>query len=232
MNMIKKFFILALLVVPNFLVAQKVTVTKDSERVKGSNINGYATEVTGTIEEVNNAYTKYLKTFGKIKSSGNQMQLSEAEISFTKYSSPLYATTRSKGEKILVWLGLNPSEWATPEQAEQALKDLEKVVYDFGVKFYRDKIQADIDESLRAQQAAEKQTARLQNDNKNLNSRLEFNQKEKLRLEKMLAENKLEYENLIASIAKNKKDQDSVSIATDQIKKMVETHKERQRKVN
>lgn len=160
------------------------------------------------------------------------MKLSEAEISFTKYSSPLYATTRSNGEKITVWLGLNPAEWATPEQAEQAMKDLEKVVYDFGVKFYRDKIQGDIDESVRAQQTAEKQTLRLQNENKNLNSRLEFNQKEKLRLEKALTENKLEYETLVTSIAKNKKDQDSVALATDQIKKMVEAHKERQRKVN
>jgi hypothetical protein len=51
-------------------------------------------------------------------------------------------------------------------------------------------------------------------------------------LEKSLAENKLEYEALVSAIAKNKKDQDSVLVATDQIKKMVETHKERQRKVN
>jgi len=132
----------------------------------------------------------------------------------------------------MVWVGLNASEWPTPEQAEQALKDLEKVVYDFGVKFYRDKVQVDIDESVRAQQAAEKQTLRLQNESKNLNSRLEFNQKEKLRLEKALAENKLEYETLLSTIARNKKAQDSVALATDQIKKMVEIHKERQRKVN
>jgi hypothetical protein len=232
MNPAKKFCLVALMTVATASVAQKVTVTKDSERVKGNEIGGYATQLTGTIEEVTSAYTKYLKTFGKIKSSGNQIQLSAAEVSFTQYTAPLYATTQSKGEKIEVWLGLNPTEWPTPEQAEATTKDLEKVIYDFGVKFYRDKIQADIDESVRAQQAAEKQTLRLQNENKNLNSRLEFNQKEKIRLEKLLAENKLEYETLISSIAKNKKDQDSVSVATDQIKKMVETHKERQRKVN
>ena len=232
MNTLKKFLLLTVLVYPVMLQAQKVNVVKDKERVKGSNIDGYATELAGTLEEVSASYTKYLKTFGKIKSSGSQMKLSEAEISFTKYSSPLYATTRSNGEKITVWLGLNPAEWATPEQAEQAMKDLEKVVYDFGVKFYRDKIQSDIDESVRAQKTAEKQTLRLQNENKNLNSRLEFNQKEKLRLEKALTENKLEYETLVTSIAKNKKDQDSVALATDQIKKMVEAHKERQRKVN
>jgi len=232
MNLVKMFGIIALLIIPTANFAQKVTVTKSSERVKGNEISGYSTQLTGTLEEVSAAYSKYLKTLGKVKASGSQIQLSAAEISFTKYAAPLYATTQSKGEKIVVWLGLNPAEWPTPEQADAAMKDLEKVVYDFGVKFYRDRIQADIDESVRAQQAAEKQTLRLQNENKNLNSRLDFNQKEKIRLEKLLAENKLEYETLITAIAKNKKDQDSVAIATDQIKKMVETHKQRQSKVN
>lgn len=232
MNPVKKFCLIALLILPAMSFAQKVTVNKASERVKGKEIGGYTTQLTGTIEEVSSACNKYLKTFGKVKSSGSQAQLSAAEVSFTKYTSPVYATTLKQGEKISVWLGLNPSEWPTPEQAEAAMKDLEKVVYDFGVKFYRDKIQVDIDESVRAQQAAEKQTLRLQNENKNLNSRLDFNQKEKLRLEKLLAENKTEYETLLASIAKNKKDQDSVAIATDQIKKMVDIHKDRQSKVN
>lgn len=232
MNPGKKFCLISLLIISTTAFAQKITVSKASDRVKGNEIGGYSTQLTGTIEEVSSAYSKYLKTFGKIKASGSQIQLSAAEISFTKYTAPLYATTQSKGDKILVWLGLDPSEWPAADQAETAMKDLEKVVYDFGVKFYRDKIQVDIDESVRAQQAAEKQTLRLQNENKNLNSRLDFNQKEKLRLEKLLAENKLEYETLISSIAKNKKDQDSVSVATDQIKKMVEAHKQRQNKVN
>jgi hypothetical protein len=232
MKPLKKFCALLLMTLPAVVLAQKVTVSKDTERVKGGDMNGYATELAGTIEDVSASYTKYLKTFGKIKSSGNQIQLSEAEISFNKYSTPIYATTRSKGEKIIVWLGLNASEWPTPEQANQALKDLEKVVYDFGVKYYRDRVQLDIDESTRAQQAAEKQTQRLQNESKNLGTRLEFNAKEKLRLEKALADNKLEFETLTSSVARNKKEQDSVTLATEQIKKRVETHKDRQRKVN
>ncbi|HEU5289058.1 MAG TPA: hypothetical protein VFU05_00350 [Cyclobacteriaceae bacterium] len=232
MNPVKKFGLIIMMIIPIINFAQKVTVSKTSERVKGNDIEGYSTQLSGTIEEVTSAYSKYLKTFGKIKALGSQTQLSAAEVSFTKYMAPLYATTQRKGDKILVWLGLNPGEWPSPEQAESAMKDLEKVVYDFAIKYYRDDIQVDIDESVRAQQAAEKQTLRLQNENKNLNSRLDFNQKEKLRLEKLQAENKLEYETLIAAIAKNKKDQDSVAIATEQIKKMVETHKQRQSKVN
>lgn len=232
MNTIKKFCTLTLIILSVASYAQKVSVNKDKQRIKGTNIDGYAAELTGTIEQVSSSYTKYLKTFGKIKTSGNQMQLSEAEISFTKYGSPLYATVHSKGEKTTVWLGLNASEWPAPEQAEQALKDLEKVVYDFGVKFYRDQVQLDIDESERALQAAEKQTQKLQVENKNLTSDLEFNQKEKARLEKVLAENKVQYDALIANIARNKKDQDSMALVADQVKKMVEVHKERQRKVN
>jgi len=231
MNTFKKFCVIILILIPGTSFAQKVTVTRDTE-AKGNNIEGYTIEITGTVEEVMASYTKYLKTFGKIKTSGNQQQVLEAKINSNICSAPLYGTTLSKGEKTSVGLGLKASEWPTPTQAEKVLQDLEKVIYDFGVKFYRDKVQVDIDESVRAQQAAEKQTIRLQNENKTLNSRLDFNQKEKLRLEKLLADNKLEYETLLSAIAKNKKDQDSVSVATDQIKKMVEIHKERQRKVN
>src|SRR5688572_27935500 len=231
MNTVKKFCVIVLITIPATSFAQKVTVSKDKQ-AKGNNIDGYTIELAGTVEEVMTSYTKYLKAFGKIKSSGNTQQILEATINSNACSAPLYATTLSKGEKTSVALGLKASEWPTPALAEQVSKDLEKVLYDFGVKFYRDKVQVDIDESVRAQQAAEKQTLRLQNENKNLVSRLDFNQREKLRLEKLLAENKLEYETLVSSIAKNKKDQDSVLIATDQIKKMVEIHKERQRKVN
>jgi hypothetical protein len=110
--------------------------------------------------------------------------------------------------------------------------ELEKLLYNFGVKFYKDKIQGDVDESIRAQTAAEKQQQRLALENKNLASRLEMNAKEKIRLEKALANNRQDSVKLVTALAKNKVSQDSVSVATEQIKKMVEAHKERQRKVN
>lgn len=211
-------------------MAQKVTVSKESERIKGKSTEGYATELTGTLEEVSASFTKYMKTFGKMKVFNAPTQVTEAEINSVKYTVPIHISTRSKGEKVFVWIGLDHA--ADSAQMKSSKKDFEKVVYDFGVKFYRDKVQVDIDESVRAQQTAEKQTLRLQTENKSLNSRLEFNQKEKIRLEKALVDNKLEYETLLLNIQKNKKSQDSVAIATDQIKKMVDLHKERQKKVN
>jgi hypothetical protein len=100
------------------------------------------------------------------------------------------------------------------------------------LKFYKDKIQADVDEALRAQNAAEKQQQRLTLEAKNLVSRQEMNAKDRIRLEKALVANKLDSAKFVTTIAKNKSSQDSLGIATEQIKKMVEAHKERQRKVN
>ncbi len=230
MHVTKKFCLYLVLVVLSLpTLAQKVSVSKENEKIKGKSTEGYSTELSGTLEEVNAAYSKYLKSFGKIKLFTMPIQLTEAVIGSVKYSSPIHALTRGKGQKVWVWMGLDP---AADSSQRSHIKDFEKVVYDFGVKFYKDKIQLDIDESLRAQQTAEKQTLRLQNENKSLNARLEFNQKEKIRLEKALADNKLEYETLLLNLDKNKKSQDSVLVATDQIKKMVDTHKERQKKVN
>lgn len=225
----KKFFALGILMLGSVLLyGQKVTVTKNAERINGKNCDGYTTELTGSLEEVNTSLTKYLKTLGKVKVTGNQFQVTEAQINLTKYAAPVFATSKAKGEKVVVWIGA--------EKAVDSLKDinseLEKVTYNFGVKFYKDKIQADIDESLRAQNAAEKQQQRLTLEGKNTASRLEMNQKENLRLKKALVDNTLDSAKYVAAIAKNKKSLDSLAVATEQIKKMVETHKERQRKVN
>lgn len=228
MNTIKKFFALALCMLAGvFTYAQTVTVTKSSERIKGSAVNGYATELTGTLEEVTASFSKYLKTLGKVKATGSQFQVSEVQINLTPYTALLHAFTKSKGNTVLIWMGAEESD-----SAKSMVSVLEKQLHNFGVKFYQNKIQGDVDESLRAQAATEKQQQKLVLLGKNLASRLEMNEKEKLRLEKSIADNKLAHDKLLLAIEQNKKSQDSIAVATEQIKKMVETHKERQKKVN
>jgi hypothetical protein len=225
----KKFWVLVIFVLTcGAAQAQSISVKKDKEQIKGSSLNGYSIDLNGTSEEVSSSFTKYIKTFAKIKLLSSPMQLSDVQAGGTTYASPFYAT--ASGKKA--WIGLNEKEWPSAEEADKALASLEKVMYDFGVKFYRDKVQVDIDEAVRAQLAAEKQQQRLVSEDKDLKAQLDFNQKEKIRLEKALADNKLQYETLLKNIDKNKKSQDSVAIATDQIKKMVEVHKERQKKIN
>ncbi len=227
----KMFFAaLVLLLIAAHAPAQTVKVKKDNSSVKGESMEGFSVDLEATSADVNAALSRFLKTLGKTK-QGEFFTVNEPNINGNTYAHPLYATAKQSGQTTSAWVGFNPSEHSK-EEAERLMKDLESVVKEFGVKFYRDRIQAQIDESEKAKQAVEKQQQRLVNENKSLNNKLETNQKQKINLEKAIEENKNEHTSLLQRIEENKKAQDSVAVAAEQIKKVVEAHKERQRKVN
>ncbi len=232
MKSAKKFaLLLTLIFISLITLAQTVKVKKESARIKGENIEGFEIELEGAYADVNASLVKYLKAMGKVKQSGNEITINEPTLNSTNYSVPVFATTKEKGKSISAWIGIKSSEWPT-DNVDKVNAALEKQLHEFGVKFYRDKIQVQVDESVRASQAVEKQQQKLANQNKELNTKLEDNKREKIQLEKSIENNKLEFETLLKKIEKNKHDQDSITIAGDQIKKVIEMHKTRQSKVN
>ena len=228
----KKLTILLILCVTFHAYAQKVTVNKKSEKIKSESAEGYSTALEGKKEDVAAAFGRFLKNLGKIK-SGNDYQFVEGPaLGGTVYSTGIvYAQTEGNEEKTSVWLGINAAEW-TVNDITLVENQLEKLVYQFGIKFYRDKIQAQIDEGVQAANAVVRQQQRLTNQNKDLTIKLSNNAKQKIQQEKSLEANKLENLVLLQKIENNKKSQDSVRQAGEQIKKVIEMHKERQRKVN
>ncbi|PZR39723.1 MAG: hypothetical protein DI538_06335 [Azospira oryzae] len=225
--------IISLFCLSLFIVkAQTVTVNKQQERVKGENTEGYATELDASLAEVSVAWSKYLKELGKVKNNGEVMTIAEPVVGGTPYAKGIiYATATGSDKKGKVWIGLKENEWAVND-IHVVYKDLEAFVNRFGVKFYKDKIQVQIDEAQQAADAVTRQQQRLVNQDKDLAFKLAANEKEKIRLEKLLEANKLEHAALLIKIDMNKKSQDSVANAGGQIKKVGELHKERQRKVN
>lgn len=227
----KKFF---LLLVPFFITAyapaQTVKVKKEKSTVKGESMDGFSVDLQGTLSEVTKSFSAFTKTLGKIKQT-DIIVIAQPNISGFAFAHPVYGITRENGKSATAWIGFNLSV-SSKEDADKLSKELEKLMYDFGVKFYRDKIQVQIDESVRATQAVEKQQQRLVYENKSLGTKLEDNKREKIQLEKSLENNKLENQTLLKKIEQNKKAQDSVAVAAEQIRKMVEVHKQRQKKVN
>jgi hypothetical protein len=227
----KKFsFLMILLFAAGLVIGQTVKMKKDKSHVKGEHLEGFAVDLDAPLAEVNAYYLKFLKTMGKVKQSDG-ITVSEPNLNGLAYAQPLFASIKDNGTTSTAWIGINTKTWEKAD-AEKVNKELEKIMYDFGVKFYRDRIQVQVDESLRAVQAVEKQQQRLVNENKNLNAKLEDNKREKLQLEKSLEDNKREKENLLLKIEQNKKAQDSVAVAGGQVKKVVEIHRDKQRKIN
>jgi uncharacterized protein (DUF342 family) len=183
-----------------------------------------------TAEEADGAINKLMKSFGKTKQGEDYVVVAEPTINGTLYAAPVYARTKQIGNMVSAWVGIRTKEWDS--NVENLNKDLERLMYDFGVNFHKEKIQKQIDESMRALQAVERQQQRLTNQNRDLNTRVEDNKREKIQLEKSIENNKVELETLTKKLEKNKKDQDSVAISGEQIKKVIEMHRDRQKKVN
>ncbi len=228
----KKLVIFWALSMTTLCYSQKVSVDKKSEKIKGESAEGYATELEGKKDDIAAVFSRFIKDLGKVK-SGNDYQFVEGPaLGGTVYTTgAVYAKTQGNEEKASVWLGIKATEW-TVNDITLVEKQLEKLVYQFGVKFYRDKIQAQINEGQQASDAVLRQQQRLTNQNKELNIKLGNNAQEKIQLDKAVEANKLENLVLLQKIENNKLAQDSVKLAGEQIKKVIEAHKERQRKVN
>jgi hypothetical protein len=229
----KRFFVLATLVVFSSTVfAQKVIVSKRSERVKNESAEGYSADLDAKADDVRTSLGRFMKEAGKTKNTGDIITVNEPVINGTVYMKGiLYATVAGSDVKTRVWIGLLPGEWNSTE-VETVNKDIEQLVYRFGIKYYRDVIQKQIDEAQQASDAVAKQAQRLTNEGKSLNNKLGNNDEEKVRLEKALEANKLEDLVLKQKIINNKKSQDSIAQAGVTIRQVIESHKDRQGKVN
>ncbi|GAB1446521.1 MAG: hypothetical protein KF860_02110 [Cyclobacteriaceae bacterium] len=213
-------------------LGQKVTTEKQAQKINGEESDGFSTALEGKKETVIISWNKFLKDFGKLKQGARFTSISEPALGGTVYKTGvIYADIKEKGENVEVWLGIKEGEWQVND-IDIVKKDLENEVYQFGIKYYKDKIQAQIDEAQRAFDATTRQSQRLVNQNKDFFIQLANNEQDKVKLEERLKANALEHAVLLQKLENNKLAQDSVVQASEQIKKVIELHKERQRKVN
>jgi len=232
MRAMNKFFLLLLFSLSfNIVQSQTVTVNKQNEKVKNETIEVFVTSLDGKKEDIQSAWVRFLKDIGKLKQAGT-MTVTEPVINGTPFSSGIIYAGSTEGDKsTTVWMGINPAEW-DEKDIKYANRELQKMLYQFGVKFYRDQVQKQIDETQQALDAVEKQQQRMLNQNKDLTLKLSNSDQERIQLEKSLEANKFENAVLKVKLDNNKKAQDSLVNVGAQIKKVMETHKERQRKIN
>ncbi len=231
--MIKFRFLFALILLAGSSVAQTVKVKTQPQRVKGENVDGFAVDLEGKRTDVAASLTKFLKEIGKAKFlSSDPLVITDPVFNGTVYpKGSIYAFTNESGNVVTAWLGIKTTEWETKD-ANFINKQLERMANDFGVRFYREKMQAQIDETDQAGLAVEKQALRFMNQGKDLATKLTNNGLEKIRLEKALETNKFESEVLKVKVDNNKKAQDSIANVAVQINKVKQSQLEKLRKIN
>ena len=213
---------------------QSISVNKQKEEVKNESIDVYAITLEGKKEDIAASWNKYLKEIGKMKLMvTNPMSISEPIMNGKTYTGKVFYADLKKNNETssTAWAGIKPSEWDEAD-VEDVNRGLEKLVYQFGVVYQRQRVQVQIDESQEALDAVEKQKQRMLNQNKDLTLKLSNNEQEKVQLEKALETNKLENAALKIKLDNNVKAQDSLANVSVQIKKVMDSHKEKQKKIN
>lgn len=228
----KSIIVLLLFIFTLNVFSQKIEVQNESRNIRESKAEGYWAMLTGSVEVVRPALLKFLKEFGKQKQNLGYVTVLNPVLGGNTYDKKaIYAISEGDVSSSKIWIGLIDSEW--PENDTDILKDrIRAITYQFAVKFYRDQVQLEINETQQAADATDRKIERLISENKDLNAKLLSNEQEKLKLEKALELNKAGHELLLQKISANKKAQDSVANAGLQIKKVLEGQKERQGKIN
>ncbi len=226
----KKVLTLCLLFIGPLVCAQTVVVTKADQRIKGDKAFGYASTLEASKTEVNASLLKYMKAFGKAKQQDDLIVVAETTLNGQTYTKPLYAKVSGDGSTAKAWIGVSLKEWS-PDSANITTQ-LEGLTKTFGVNFYRDKIQGQIDEAQQALDAVEKQQQRAGNEHKNLQQKISNNQNEHAQLLKALQSNRTDSVALFLKLGENMKTKDSLVMVSEKVKKALEFQKERQKKVN
>jgi len=213
--------------------SQSANVKSQQQRVKGDNVDGFAIELEGQKADVTASLTKYLKEIGKLKFlTSDPLVITDPLFNglvYTKKS--IYALTTESGNVTTAWLGIKPTEWESKD-VNFINKQLERLAGEFGVRFQRERMQSQIDETQQAADAVEKQALRFLGQGKDIQTKLVNNELEKIKLDKAFEANKLENAVLKIKIENNKKAQDSIANAAGQIKKVKDEQLQKLRKIN
>jgi hypothetical protein len=230
MNAMKKFVLVPFLLVFVVSFGQTVVVKKEKQKIKNDNIYCFTTTLDGNAEDVNNALVKFLKGYGKPKQQEEAIVLAECIVNGQAYSRPLYGGSRQAGVGGQAWIGVNLKEWAT--DSTMIVNRLEAMVKEFGVNFYRDKIQVQIDEAQRAVDIVNRQQQRTLNEQQSIQQKIENNKKDYQQLLKDIQKNRADSAALVVRMSVNKAGTDSLRTVSEKVRQALMFQKERQGKVN
>jgi hypothetical protein len=230
-NMKKLVFIILIITIHSQLIAQRVIVEAATEKVKSSQVDGYQSKMDANKKELQDAWLKFAKNIGKSKSSGDVIEINDVVIDGEIYAGKtVYSKIIENERSTTIWMGIREKDW--DENYTKVEPFMERLVKEFSVRFYQERIMAEIGESEKALRFAERQQSKTLNENNDLKMKLEENEREKLQLERSLNNNQLQNQVIKQKIENNTKTQDSLSVSLEKIKRMIEMQRERMRQIN
>ena len=210
---------------------QQYDIKKETQRVNNKKYIGVSSLVDGTPEAVESFWISYVKEHGKSRRKRNYYQLSEFSIEDLLVDTLDYVTrVEDRNNQGLIWLATF-SEDLSETEIESLNSDIEKILKKATRGYYVSEVQEKIDEAEAAAVTVSKNHQKLIYESEKLTTDLEGAKELKADLETRLQETDLKIKVLQQQIIDNKAAIDSVYHDLEQIKKVIESHKESMKKI-
>ena len=196
-------------IVSPFLIAQKIQIAESSETIENVSRSGLYTVIDLDSRQVEKAWERHLKTFGKLNSSKGYFILPEANVpQISSKSASVYSKIQSMPQGTKVWWAIDLGDsYASNASNHSAFSSAEKELHEFASECYKNDINEQIKDAEKAHTASirfyEKEVKRGEQLNRNVANNLA----EKAKLEEQLKQNAIELEQLKKEIEFNKNDQ-------------------------
>jgi hypothetical protein len=213
--------------------SQKVNVTEKDETIETTLRHGLSIQLVLEAEDVQKAWIKKLKEFGKVESVGDIHKVESAlitSISPTPVRVISQLTKTDKGVYVFyaIDLGTNYLSFANDSLKYRIA---EKILHDFGVMMYHEDINEDIKNAEKVLLKTVSAQEKVVNEGIETRKKIEKNKLQKQQLEQKLKDNAQELINLEEQIEKNKLNQDKAAKDVEKVRKALETTRERLSKV-
>lgn len=228
-----RILIFSILLISINAYSQKVNVTEKDETIETTLRHGLSIQLVLEAEDVQKAWIKKLKEFGKVESVGDIYKVESAlitSISPTPVRLISQLTKTDKGVYVFyaIDLGTNYLSFANDSLKYRIA---EKILHDFGVMLYHEDINEDIKNAEKVLQKTVSAQERIVNEGIDTRKKIDKNKLQKQQLEQKLKENAQELINLEEQIEKNKLNQEKAAKDVEKVRKALETTRERLSKV-
>jgi len=217
----------------SFVFGQEITVKEESKSIEKVTYTGYETTVNGDFEKHKDEWTKLLKNKGKVRKR-NLLYFLE-DFVFPQITEKLLTgvtqINQSRDSIVSIWLGIDSSDLESGESSK-VMNEISGMLYSYVLEYRKSLILFDIQNAERAAAFTSRQHQRLIQNLDNLKLRLLDAENEKLRLEESVKSMELEIEVLKQRIENNQADQERTYEELEQIRKVLEMHKEKLKKLN
>ncbi len=209
--------------------SQHVNITEANENPDGVSRTGLYTDIELDAKNIEKAWERHLKTFGKVVYNKGYYQLSNANV-YDVSSKPVtvYSIVKSTIKGTHIWWAIDLGDsYASSSSNNSAFERAKKLLHDFAAECYRNDVSAQIKDAEKAVAAAERNHEKEIRHGEQLQRNIERNQNEKIKLEEQLKRNAEELEQLKNDVEANKVSQVAALKDIDKMKRASEVVKEK-----